>query len=96
MENGESYLYNDSTNVLTRLPNDRNNMTEEECSKEFGRRLRRIMLIKGVSQLELSELTEISRVLLSRYMNGKSNPGFYNIDKIARALDCSVDEFRYL
>ena len=64
-------------------------------SVEFRQRLRRLMTRQGVSQLELSELTGIPQSTISNYLTGKFLPGFYNMDKIAKALKCSIDEFRY-
>ena len=40
----------------------------------------------------LSYKTGISTVTLSKYMNGKTTPSTYNIQKIAQALRCSVTE----
>lgn len=65
---------------------------EERFRMEFGRRLRRILDFKNISQLELSEKTGISQVAISKYIRGKRTPSFYNADKIARALGCSVTE----
>ena len=70
-------------------------MNEDVYKKEFGRRLIRIIKRKGFTQKELSELTGISERTLTRYICGKSIPSLLHIDKIARALNCSVDEFRF-
>ena len=93
---GEAILYDDSSRSIRKLPKDSNNMTEQEVGIEFRQRLRRLMIIKGVSQLELSELTGIPQSTISKYLTGRFLPGFYNMDKIAKALKCSIDEFRYL
>jgi DNA-binding Xre family transcriptional regulator len=95
-ESGACYLYDDLENSIRGLPRDMDNMTEEECSREFGKRLKRMLFQKGVTQNQLAEKTGISSVSLSQYINGKKSPGFYNLDKIARALECSLDELRYL
>lgn len=92
---GETILYDDVNHSIRRLPRDSNNMTEQEVSVEFRQRLRRLMTRQGVSQLELSELTGIPQSTISNYLTGKFLPGFYNMDKIAKALKCSIDEFRY-
>lgn len=91
----ETILYDDVNHSIRRLPRDSNNMTEQEVSVEFRQRLRRLMTQQGVSQLELSELTGIPQSTISNYLTGKFLPGFYNMDKIAKALKCSIDEFRY-
>lgn len=93
---GETILYDDVNHSIRRLPRDSNNMTEQEVSVEFRQRLRRLMTQQGVSQLELSELTGIPQSTISNYLTGKFLPGFYNMDKIAKALKCSIDEFRYI
>lgn len=92
---GETILYDDVNHSIRRPPRDSNNMTEQEVSVEFRQRLRRLMTQQGVSQLELSELTGIPQSTISNYLTGKFLPGFYNMDKIAKALKCSIDEFRY-
>ena len=93
---GSSILYDDLEKSIRVLPNNSDDMSEEECRKEFGYRLRRIMYIKRVNQAELSARTGISQTMLSHYMNGKASPSFYNVDRICRALECSIDELRYL
>lgn len=95
MPDNSILLYNDVGQRLRRMPSDINNVSEEECLSEFGIRLLDIMRRDGVSQLELSERTGIPCPMLSNYMNGKTCPSFYKVDKIARALGCSVDDFRY-
>lgn len=88
-----SYDYIDKT--IRNLPIDKYNMTEDECKREFRFRLYKIMCMKGVNQKELSELVGVSEVTISKYLNGHSLPSFYIVDKIAKALDCSLDELRY-
>lgn len=94
-KDGKIYLYDDFDQSLMELPEDSNRLTDDECRSEFARRLRRVMLVRGVSQSELASRTGISYVMLSRYMTGKSEPGFCNVDRIAKALNCSLDEFSY-
>lgn len=95
MENGETLSYDDLYDSVRRLPSNSREMTEEECRKEFGYRLRQMMTIKNVNQLELSERTGINQPTLSNYINGKTSPTLYNIDRIAKALGCSIDAFTY-
>lgn len=95
MPDGTEWLYSDLHSNVRQLPADLHNLSEEECLSEFGRRLYDIMCRDGVSQIELAERTGIPRPVLSNYMTGKNCPSFYKIDKIARALGCSVDDFRY-
>ena len=93
---GDKYIFDMYDKYIHRLPQDPNNMTDEECRREFGMRLERLMRLKCMTQTELAMKTNISQYLISNYITGKTSPGFYNLDKIARALDCSIDEFRYV
>lgn len=95
LEDGTRYLYYSDTNIFSRLPNDPEDMTEDECRKEFSRRISRIMLYKGITQKILSERTGIPQSRISDYITGKRSPSFYNVDKIAKALGCSMDRLRY-
>lgn len=94
LTDGSRLIYDDIDNTIRMLPKDTHNMSKDECGKEFGIRLRRIMHLKGVTELELSEQTGISQPLISGYIRGNNVPGFYNVDKIAKALGCSTEQFR--
>lgn len=93
---GNVVLFDGMEKTLRRLPKDSSNMTEEECLFEFSKRLGRILFMKGISQTELSKRTGIDQAAISRYLSGKRAPTLYNLDKIAKALGCSVDDFRYI
>ena len=93
-ENGMAMMF-DSWSGLFRFIGYGENYTDEEFSIEFGHRLRTIMRRNGIGQETLANITGISRTMISFYLNGKSVPSFYNVDKIAKALRCSTDEFRY-
>lgn len=96
LKDGSSVLYDDSNKTIRNLPRNSKWMTEIECRKEFGMRLRKILLMNKMNQKDLSELTGISQVLLSKYITGKITPSFYNVDKICKALGCSTEELRYV
>jgi DNA-binding Xre family transcriptional regulator len=96
LKDGSRVVYDDLGKTFRNLPANSECMTEAECRNEFGIRLRYLMCWRGISQIELSERTGISRVVLNRYIMGKTTPSFYAVDRIAKALGCSVDEFRYI
>ena len=96
LSDGVCVIYDDLYQTVRRLPSDSNSMTEDECRSEFGKRLNRIMIRKGMTQKELAEETGLQQSQISNYMTGKVTPSFYNADKIAKALGCSTDVFRYL
>ena len=95
-EDGTAIIYSDFDKTYRRLPNDPETMTLSERQYEFGTRLRRMMFIKRLSQLELSRRTGISNVMLSRYINGKAAPNYFTVETICNALDCSMDDLRYI
>lgn len=95
LSNGRVISYYDTEQGIRRLPSDDTHLTEEECREEFGIRLGRVMYYKGVTQSELSEMTGITQSNISNYITGRKTPSFYTVDKIARALDCSIEELRY-
>lgn len=68
------------------------NETEEDLRRVFAKRLNDRMVMLGVTQYELAEMTGLSSVTLSKYMNGKATPSLHNARKIERALKCSIYE----
>lgn len=95
LKDGDVVLYETEYNSIRPLPSDSDNMTEKEFTREFGYRMCKIMKHKCMTQQDISDATGIPRVMISNYMNGKHIPSFYKIDKIAKALECSTDDFRY-
>ena len=96
LEDGSIFLYDDMEGSIRKLPSDSGSLTKEECDREFGERLMRMMRRKCITQVELSERTGLDQAQISRYLNGKNSPSFYIVDKIAKALNCSVEYFRYI
>ena len=100
LNDGTRVKYNASDHRYTILGNrsssneddERYFITEEECRHEFARRLRSCMRDRGMTQTMLSDLTDISQVTMSKYINGRALPGYYNIGRLARALRCSVND----
>ena len=95
LDDGTSVIYDNYLKTIRRLPDNPRELTEEECRNEFGIRLRKVMQRKLISQKELAAKTGIDESLLSSYINGKRSPSFYKVDQIAKALDCSTEDFRY-
>lgn len=93
LDDGSHHIYNEERHNLRPLP-DLNNMSDEEYLCELGRTLERMMYYKGISQFEMSERTGISQTTISRYIAGKISPSYYNLDKIARVLNCSMEDFK--
>ncbi len=96
LDNGAVWLYDCIEDTVRKLPPSEQTMTKEETVSEFGKRLQKIMFRKGMTQSDLMYATGLAQPIISGYINGRHDPGFYAVDKIAKALDCSVDEFRYI
>ena len=54
-----------------------------------------MMLNRGLTQSDLSDLTGLSQPQLSRYINGKTLPSAFVVEKLAKALKCNVDDFYF-
>lgn len=96
LEDGDIFLYDDMEGSIRKLPSDSGSLTRDECNREFGERLLRIMRRKCITQSELSEMTGLTQSQISNYINGRNAPSFYVVDKIAKALNCSIEYFRYI
>lgn len=61
--------------------------------KRKGLIIRRIE--KNLSQKALAQQVGITNQSISDYERGKSNPSYNTMKRIAKELDCSVDELFY-
>lgn len=95
LDDGSYVLINKRDHSFRNLPLDSNGMTDEEFRREFGRRLENTMYHKRISQIELSQRSGIPQPVISNYIRGLVMPSFVKVDKLAKALGCSADEFRY-
>lgn len=95
LDDGVIVEYDDIDNTLRKLPNNGVELTEDTFRNEFGRKLNKLMYRKGFTQQDLAERTGIHQVIISGYITGKHTPSFYNVCKLAKALECSTDEFKY-
>lgn len=73
-------------------PEAEDDMSEEEYRIRLSRNLRIKMHHTAVSQDVLARRSGISTVMINRYMNAKATPSTYNLERIARALQCSPTE----
>ena len=94
LANGHKLLFNGFDHSFRNLP-DYDDMSDRDIKNEFGKRLRRIMERKYFTQEQLAEAAGVQQSNLSSYINGKVNPTFATVYKIARALGCSIDDFGY-
>lgn len=62
-----------------------------EVFMDFSEKLTEIMAIKGLSQQQLSDRTNISKSLISQYKSGITSPSYSNARLIADVVGSSVD-----
>lgn len=91
-----NYFYDLTKNVLIPIPKDDHDLDKDSFRRIFGVLLRRCLEHSGLTQEELSEKTGIPQPNISDYLYGKHFPSFYQIDKMAKAMNCSVEDLRYV
>lgn len=60
--------------------------------KQLGEKIREIRKEKGLTQEELAELAKVDPKSIVEIENGKRNPTFKTINKIALALKISISD----
>jgi transcriptional regulator with XRE-family HTH domain len=68
------------------------NEEKDKYLKIFGARINELRLKKGLSQIQLSDLTELDVMTISRIERGLLNISILNSYKIAIALDVTQKE----
>lgn len=95
LDDGTIMVFDFIDKTIRKVNSNKGQLSDDDRMCEFGRRLRRIMYAKGLTQNDLSELTGISQTMLSSYITGKVVPSFMKVDRICRTLNCSMDDLRY-
>lgn len=95
LTDGSRVCYDQSDRSIRNLPSDPDTMSEVQFRREFGIRLRRLMERKRITQSELAERMGVSQTRISGYVRGKNTPSIFMVNKIAKALNCSIDELTY-
>lgn len=91
LNDGRRVIYDWITKKCYYTNND--DITDEESWRNnFAERLVNKMRKKCYTQERLSDETGISRVTINKYVNAKSIPSVYNLEKIIKALNCSMHE----
>lgn len=67
-------------------------MKSKPISSKLGNNLKRIRTQKGISQGDISRKLNMDRAYISGIENGKRNPTLSSLEKIAQALEISIDE----
>ena len=88
-KDGSIDIYNDMNHSLG---SKIDTCSDAGWKKEFARRLRKKIAMRGITQTNISELTGISQPLLSLYVQGKSLPSAQKVSALAKVLGCSVND----
>lgn len=95
-KNGEKFIYDTLMNTHRLIFYENvNELTEEQEAKEFARKLLKMMQRKFITQEELAERIGTSQTMISRYITGECIPNYRVVVKLAKALNCMTDDFRY-
>lgn len=73
--------------------NMNNRIDEMTWRKEFSKLLHNKLKCTGITQEQLAAETGISRITISKYLNQRATPSGYNLNLIAKCLNCPVSEF---
>lgn len=91
---GRKVLYDKCTGYYKNISYDNiNELTEEQEKKEFAYKLRSLMRRNYITQDELAARVNSSQIMISRYVSGKTMPSLIMGRKIAKVLNCSMDDF---
>lgn len=94
LKDGRKFLFDRFTGYHKNVYyNNINELTDEQEKREFGYRLRSLMGRKWVTQEQLAEKIHTTQAMISRYMRGETIPSALVLRKLAKALDCSMDDF---
>lgn len=91
LTDGTRWIFDGRENLLYRLKDDKN-ISQEEYTQEFARRLYRKMRDAGIGTEELADRIGVSRRTFSRYLNGHTVPNGYVLTRIASVLQCSIND----
>ena len=65
---------------------------EDDYRIDFSSRLINTMRRHGVTREALAERTDISSVMIGKYVNGHSTPSIYTLARLAKGIGCSINE----
>lgn len=93
-KNGRKVVYDRFTGYHKDIfYNDINEITEAQEKQEFAYRLRSLMGRNRITQEQLAEEIGTSQIMISRYVRGETLPNIITVRKIAKVLNCSIDDF---
>ena len=94
-KNGNKILFDTFRNQYRYIQYNSDELTDEEWKYEFGIRLNSLINRRRITQEELAERLGTSQTMITRYINGYVIPSARVIDKLAKILNCSTEDFFY-
>lgn len=93
-KDGSKVRYDQINNSYKYFPAGYNSddRSDEVVMRLFGYRLKREMSMRGFNQADLAEQTGVSQATISNYILGKQSPTLISINRIAKALGCSMND----
>ena len=95
LDDGNKILFNEigaTIRFIRPLPSGQTRLTDEQWLKEFSRRVKKKMRLRGLTQTDLAEKLDISIVTTNRYVNGKRKPDYLLLQDLANILKCNINE----
>ena len=74
------------------ITNKNNRIDEMTWRKEFTKLLHNKLKCTGIMEEQLAAETGISRITISKYLNQRATPSGYNLNLLAKCLNCPVSE----
>jgi DNA-binding XRE family transcriptional regulator len=91
LDDGTLFEYDPMDESLRQVV-DQSDEDETVIRKAFGNNIQKMLPFSGMNQGELADKVGVSRVMMSKYIRGKSVPNVIIARKIAWALDCDINE----
>ncbi|MBR6641747.1 MAG: helix-turn-helix transcriptional regulator [Clostridia bacterium] len=94
-KNGDVFIYDNFSNSYRYVYYESDDLTDEQYTHEFTRTLRERIMRSGWNQDDIAKAAGISPITLNRYVNGHRAPDYITLHRLAKALNCSVEDFYY-
>lgn len=94
-KNGKKVLYDTFYNTYNYVTNESKEISEEEQKRIFCYNLQKLMDRKFIDQTELAKRVGTTQPMISRYITGSALPGYLMLNKLAKALSCTINDFYY-
>lgn len=94
LDDGRKYAYDGMSKSFRKIKtiDDVSNFTIDDWKLGFSDLLKKYIRQSGMNQYELADRIGVSRVMMSKYITCKSSPTGLVLQKIAKELNCSIDD----